>query len=100
MGALAAAGAAGGLIDCRRRRGRGGRLVGAGGRVRLGLQLLLAGAPLEDVGVVVLQRLGEDVAAGAVGDEIELLGVGRIEHGLDRGAARVADRRRRQAVDL
>ena len=50
-----------------------------------------------DIGIVLGERVGEDVAARAVGDEVERLGRRRIEHRGDRGAARIGDRARRQA---
>jgi hypothetical protein len=39
------------------------------------------------------------VAARAVGDEVEVVALHRIEHGLQGRLARIGDRRRRQAVD-
>ena len=50
--------------------------------------------------IVLIEARREDVAAGAVGDEIEVLGLGRLQHRLDRRAPRIGDRRRRQAIDL
>jgi UPF0755 protein len=41
----------------------------------------------------------EDVATGAVGDEVELFGARRIGSGLERGAAGIGDRARRQSFD-
>ena len=56
-------------------------------------------AQFGDVAVVVGQRVGESVAAGAVGDEVKLVGRRRVEHRLDGGPARIADGGGRQAVD-
>ena len=50
-----------------------------------------------DVGLMLGERVGEDVAAGAVGDEIERLGRRRVEHRGDRVPARIGDRADRQA---
>ena len=70
---------------------------GGGFRRRLaGLQL----APGGDVAVVLGKRAREGVAALAVGDEVEVVDLGRIEHRLDRRPPRVGDRSGRQAVDL
>src|SRR6185312_3450308 len=80
------------------RRGRDG--VG-GSRLRFVLgALLLDLAPVGDRRVVLLQRIGEHVSAGAVGDEVEVVGGSRIKRRLDRRPPRVADRRRRLTVDL
>ncbi len=54
--------------------------------------LLLDLAPLGNVAVVLGEGFGEGVAAAAVGEEIEVGGRGRVEHGLERGAPRVGDR--------
>src|SRR5215467_13939275 len=59
--------------------------------------LLLQLAPAGDVLVVLVEGLGEDVAAAAVGDEIEVLAGDRVQYGLERGLARIGDRARRQA---
>ena len=64
----------------------------------LGL-LLLERPPAGDILVVLFERRGEDVAAGAVGDEIEIVGLGRIGDRFERGTAGIGDRPRRQAVD-
>ena len=45
---------------------------------------------------MLLQVLGEGVPAGAVGDEEHFLGARRIGGRLERGAARIGDRPRRQ----
>ena len=73
-------------------------LGGAGLGGVLGL-LLLQRAVAGDVLVVLFERRGKDVAAGAVGDEIEVVGLGRVGDGLERRTAGIGDRRRRQAVD-
>src|SRR3546814_8558147 len=59
--------------------------------------LALQPAPFGDVADVLLEGAGEGVAAGAVGDEEQVAALGRVEHGGDRGAARIADRARRQS---
>src|SRR5262245_3531082 len=69
-------------------------------RRRLALEILFHQAPLLHVGVVILEGFGEGVAAAAVGHKVELAGFARPQHGLDRLPPRVADRRRRQPVDL
>ena len=60
---------------------------------------LLDLAPARDVALVLVVGLREGVAAGAVGDEIEVLGARRIGDRLERGAAGIGDRPRRQALD-
>src|SRR5680860_1246287 len=73
------------------------------GRSLLGLpgsDLALDLPPLHDIAVVLGQTRREGVTARPVGDEVEILGLGRLEHGLDRGATGIADWRRRQAPDL
>ena len=52
--------------------------------------LALDAAPLADVAVVLGQGAGEDVATGAVGDEVEFLGRRRVQGGADRGDGRAA----------
>src|SRR5215471_12066265 len=83
----------------RRRRGR----LGGGGRCGRGVLAgaLLAFDPAQTVDVLLMLVVvfREDVPANAVGDEIEILGARRIGGRLERGAARIADRPRRQAVD-
>src|SRR5882757_2791970 len=83
-----------------------GVVVGSGGRRRLagslggGIRLLLLQRPVAgDILVVVLQRRGKDMAAIAVGDEIEIVGLRRVGDRFQRRAARAGDRRRRQALD-
>ena len=74
----------------RRRRGsarRGGRTL------RLDL------APARDIALVLLDRLGEDMAARAVGDEIQFPGARRAGDGFHRGSARIGDRARRKTID-
>ena len=41
---------------------------------------------------MLFQCLGKDMAALAVGNKIERLGIGGVEHRLDRGAAGIGDR--------
>lgn len=91
----------------RRRFGLGGRirllLDGIGGHLvhlAAGCARLLDLAPVGDVAVVVLQRLGEDVPARAVRDEVEVLRTRRGRHSFQRRAPGIGDRARRQAVDL
>ena len=48
--------------------------------------------PFGDIGLMLGQRLGEDMAAGAVGDEIERLGRRRMQHRLDARLAGIGDR--------
>ncbi len=62
-------------------------------------RLLLDHAQPRDVLLVLLVVVGEDVAAGAVGDEKQFLGARRIGGGFERGAAGIGDRSRRQPVD-
>src|SRR5688572_33181332 len=64
----------------------------------LRLLRLLDLAPGGDVLVVLVERRSEGVAAGAVGHEIELLVRHRMHHGMQRVAARIGDRARRQAL--
>ena len=47
-----------------------------------------------------VERIGEDMAAGAIGDEIKLARARGIGHRLERGPAGIGDRTRRQAIDL
>ena len=54
-------------------------------------------APAGDVAQMLLVALGEGVAAAAVGNEIEVAGARRIGDRLERGAAGIGDRSRRQA---
>ena len=56
-------------------------------------------APSDDVLFVLGDGRGEDMPAGSVGDEIEIVRSRRVEHGRDGVLARIADRRRRQAGD-
>ena len=56
-------------------------------------------APARHVLQMLVERIGEDVAAGSVRDEIEVLAAGRIGDRLERRLARIGDRPRRQAVD-
>src|SRR5262245_430421 len=65
----------------------------------LGQTLRLDLAPAGDVGGMLGKRGGEYVPAGAVGDEVERVRLRRVGRGFQRGAAGIADRRRRQAVD-
>src|ERR1044071_6236594 len=67
-------------------KGRCRRLGAAGLR-----RLLVDHAPPRDVLVVLLVTVGEDVAAGAVGDEKQLLGARRVGGGFERGAAGIGD---------
>ncbi len=66
----------------------------------LGPDLALDLSPLHDILIVLFERGREDMAAAAVGDEIEVFRLGRLQHRLDRRASRTGDRRRRQAIDL
>src|SRR6476660_9907745 len=68
------------------------------GRRRL-LLLLLLSAQLCDILLMLIVGFRESMAAGAVGDEIELFRARRLGGGLERGAAGIGDRRRRQAFD-
>ena len=61
--------------------------------------LLLDLAPARDVLLVLVVGLGKDMAARAVGDEVEVLGAGRIGDRFKSGPARIGDRPRRQALD-
>ena len=76
----------------------------SGRRRRVGREpvfgVLLDLPPMRDVLEMLVQRLRERVAAGAVGDEIELLRPHRVRRRLERRFARIADRSRRQAVDI
>src|SRR4051794_22526616 len=56
-------------------------------------------APALDVGVVIIERRRENVTAGAIGDEIEVLRLPGIGDGFQRVLAWISDRRRRQALD-
>src|SRR5712691_5439204 len=83
---------------------RGGLRRGRGDRRRrraraLAALLLLDHAQARDVLLVLVKIVGEDVPAGAVGDEEDLLGARRIGGGLERSAARIGDRPGRQALD-
>ena len=72
----------------------------AGGhRIDRRLLLLLDNAQARDILLVLLVIFREHMSAGAVGDEIELLGARRLGGRLERGAARIGNRRRRQAID-
>ena len=53
-----------------------------------------------DIAIVLGQRLGEHVAALAVGDEIDLVRFRGIERRFQRRTAGITDRRRRQTIDL
>ena len=73
--------------------------IAPAGRYRLAFALLLAAdfAPFAHVPEVLPVGLGKDVAAGAVGDEIKFFVRHRMDGGLDRLAAGIGNRRRRQA---
>src|SRR3984893_11665833 len=89
--AAAAWGAGSGRRRCRR---LGCGRLGVSGRL-----LLVLGFEKpqpRDVLLVLLVAFGERMAAGAVGDEIELARARRTGCGLERGAAWVGDRPRRQ----
>ena len=64
---------------------------------------LLAGAlhltPAGHVALVAFQRIGEGVAAGAVGHEVEVLGARRVGDRLQRRSARIGDRPGGQPLD-
>ena len=90
----------------RRLRGRRRRTVAGRGRVggrrphrasarRPGATVHLP--PARDIAQVIFVGLGEGVTAGAVGDEEEIAGARRIGDRLERGAAGIGDRARRQA---
>ena len=49
---------------------------------------------------MLLQRIREGVPTAAVGYEIEIVGLGRVQSRFDGGLARVADRSRGEALDL
>ena len=55
---------------------------------------------VRDVFLMLLVGFGEDVAAGAVGNEIEVAGAGRIGGGFKRRATGICNRSGRQSVDL
>ena len=71
---------------------------------RFGALLLALGpfdlTPARDIVIMGIEARRKRMAAGAVGDEIEVLGLGRLQHGLDRRAPGIGDRSWRQAVDL
>src|SRR5262249_41672970 len=52
-----------------------------------------------DALLVLVERLGKSMPAGAVGNEEEFLGAPGARSGLERSFARIGDRPRRQAVD-
>src|SRR6516162_6275103 len=54
-------------------------------------------APGGDVAVLLRLRLGKDVPAGSIGDEIEIFRRLGIEDSRDRILARIGDRRRRES---
>src|SRR3974390_906653 len=66
---------------------------------RVGCAILLEQAQARQILLVLIVALREQVAAGAVGDKIEVLGTRGIGDGIERSAARIGDRTRRQAVD-
>src|SRR5690348_11327696 len=43
------------------------------------------GVPFGNVGILLGERIGEHMAAGAICDEVKRLGLGRMKHGLDAG---------------
>src|SRR5262245_1081250 len=72
---------------------RRGRILGLIGSRRGGAALAaLDHAQAGDVAQVLLIGLGEDMAAGAIGDEVELARARWIGGGLKRGPARIGDR--------
>ena len=83
--------------------GLGGVRIDLVDRARIGRLRLLAGPldlpPAGDVALVTLQRVGEGVAAGAVGDEEQILGPRRVGDRLQSRAAGIGDRAGRQALD-
>ncbi len=63
------------------------------------VQPLTLPAPAGDVPVVLVERSGKGVAAGAVGDEVELVAARGCSTARQRRAAGIGDRPRRQPVD-
>ena len=86
----------------RARSGAGARLGGragrAGARAVAAVALPLDLPPAGDVAVVLLQRAGEGVAAGAVGDEVEVVRLRRPRRRAQRLPPGRGDGRRRQAA--
>ena len=100
--------AGGRVVGSRRRRSRSGSGSSRSGlrRGRPGIgrgAILLIGferAQPRHVFLMLVVVFRKNVTAGAVGDEIELARARRIGGRFERGAAGIADRPRRQAVDL
>ena len=63
------------------------------------IALLLDLAPFSDIHAVAFERLGEDMSPRSVGNKIEIPGLGRRQGRLERCAAGIGDRARRQAID-
>src|SRR5712672_998755 len=81
------------------RRSRAARRLCVGRRRWSGVAAVLDHAQARDVLQVLIVGLGKGMSAGAVGDEKDFLGARRVGGGLDRCAAGIGDRPRRQALD-
>jgi hypothetical protein len=51
--------------------------------------------PPADISLVFLQRFRKGVAAISIGDEVQIIGVGRLQHRLQGGTSGISDRRGR-----
>ena len=75
-------------------------------RLRLGFGLCLLAAlalnsaPLRHIGVVLRKGRREGMATGAIGNEVEVFRLGRIEYRLNRRPSRIGDRCWRQSLDF